>query len=82
MIKSQPIIDPDAMMLTGLSHCIVGVDQNGNLIYSYEKLLEHFMQEDSMTRDDAAEWISFNIVGLNGNFVILYPYYENEDSDI
>jgi hypothetical protein len=72
MNTEPPPLDPDAMMLTGLSHCIVGSDQNGNLIYEHLKLMEHFMREDAMSFEDAAEWISFNIVGLNGNFIILY----------
>lgn len=39
---------------------IVGNDQDGRLIYSYEKLAEALMKHDGMSYEEAIEWIDYN----------------------
>jgi len=39
---------------------IVGTDQAGRLIYSYEKLIETISSHDGMTYEDAMEWVDYN----------------------
>ena len=46
----------DAIRFTGLDECAVGVDQRGYIVYSYQKMLEHFMKE--MSYEEAEEWSS------------------------
>jgi hypothetical protein len=63
-----------ALILEGLDDAIVGYSDGGLLIYDYEKTVEHFV-EDGMTREEAVEWVDFNVLGLQGNgegFVMLY----------
>ena len=60
--------------LDGLEDCIVGKDMlNEGLIYSYDKILLHFMK-DGMDYEEAVEFIDYNIVRLNpyGNFILMY----------
>lgn len=59
--------DDEALLLDGLDHCISLVTTDGAPVYSYEKLVSHFVDEDGMSEDDAIEWIDYNILGLAGN---------------
>ena len=65
-----------AYVLTGLDKCVVGTDQNGYLVYDYEKIVNHFMVDDNMTLDDAIEYVDYNVLGLNGKFTVLFAYKE------
>tara|TARA_R110000744_G_scaffold142323_2_gene253934 strand:+ start:1550 stop:1843 length:294 start_codon:yes stop_codon:yes gene_type:complete len=65
----------EAIIFHGLEKCITGMDQFGYAVYDYLKMLEVFTGDDGMTHEEAEEWISYNVVGVNaGNgFVIHYP---------
>jgi len=64
----------EAIRFTGLDKCAIGIDQRGYIVYSYAKMLEHFMKE--MSREDAEEWISFNVVGIKPDtYTVLYNEY-------
>ena len=41
---------------------IVGVTDEGNVVYSYEKLAEALMEHDGMTYEEAVEWLDYNTV--------------------
>ena len=41
---------------------IVGVSDDGRLIYDYEKMVEHLMVTDGMDYDEACEFIDFNTI--------------------
>ena len=69
-------LEEGAMVLTGLDNCVLGIDQNGYLVYDYEKIVNHFMVDDNMTLDDAVEYVDFNVLGLNGNFTVVFAYKE------
>ena len=65
----------EAIVFHGLETCITGMDQFGHAVYDYLKMIEVFTQDDGMTYEDAEEWISYNVVGVNAGrgFVIHYP---------
>ena len=48
--------------IAGIASVWQGNNRVGTLIYDGEKLIEVFMS-DGMTREEAIEWISFNIEG-------------------
>ena len=48
--------------IAGIACVWQGNERVGTLIYDGEKLIEVFMS-DGMTREEAIEWISFNIEG-------------------
>ena len=63
--------DDDAIRFTGLDECAIGVDQRGYIVYSYQKMLEHFMKD--MSYEEAEEWIGFNVVGINPDtYTVVY----------
>ena len=64
----------DAIVLTGLDDAVMGYTDPGILVYSYVKMADQFVEE-GMSRDEAYEWIDFNVLGLQGNgsgFSVLY----------
>lgn len=41
---------------------IIGVDQDGRIVYDYDKMVDSLVNEDGMSRDDAVEFIEYNTV--------------------
>ena len=41
---------------------IIGVTENGNVIYSYELLAESLMLHDDWSYEDAIEWLDYNTI--------------------
>ena len=39
---------------------IIGTSQNGNLVYSYERMVEHYMKENECDEESARDWIDYN----------------------
>ena len=58
--------NPDAIVYDGLDDCLIGIghrcSQNGIAIYSYNKMVNHFMSH-GMSYEEAVEYIDFNILG-------------------
>jgi hypothetical protein len=65
--------DPEAIHFAELDCAIVGNDHKGNLVYSYELMIEKFIS-DGMEYEDAIEWIDYNVVQVNAGtgFTIIY----------
>ena len=66
----------EAIVLDGLDDAIEGVSVCGRLIYSYEKVVKIFMDRDSMSYDEAEEWVGHNVMGVQPNgegFIMMYP---------
>ena len=42
---------------------IVGISDDGRLIYDYEKMVEYLMTTDGMDYEEACEFIDFNTIG-------------------
>ena len=47
--------DPD-----GYDDAIVGITDNGQLVYSQERMIELCMEQGEMEEIDAIEWLSYN----------------------
>ena len=65
----------EALVLEGLDECILGYSEDGILIYSYTRMIDHFTEEHGMEEEEAAEFIDYNIMGLMPNgmgFVMCY----------
>ena len=70
----REFLDEEAVIIDGLDEAILGYSDTGLLIYDFERSVAVFM-EDGMSRDEAIEWIEFNVLGLQGNgagFVLRY----------
>ena len=73
-IENYTLAD-DALQLDGLEKAIVGVSEDGYLIYHYDKIVDVFVQRDGMDYDEAQEWTDYNVLGVscNGNWTIMFP---------
>lgn len=41
---------------------IIGITEDNQVVYDYEKMIEHLMQEDDMDYEEAADFISYNTI--------------------
>ena len=66
--------DPEAIRFDGLDYAIIGTDQDGLLVYDYNRMLEVFMSEQSMDYEEAVEWIDYNVMGVMAGkgFTVIY----------
>jgi hypothetical protein len=66
--------DPQAIRFDGLDYAIIGTDQDGLLVYDYNRMLEVFMSEQGMDLEEAVDWIDYNVMGVMGGkgFTVIY----------
>ena len=68
-------LDDEAIRFTGLDECIIGVDDRGYLAYCYNRMLALFMKREDWTEEEAEEWISFNVLGIQpATYAIIYGH--------
>ena len=60
-------VNEDAILFDDLDEAIIGMVERAGIvsvaIYDYEKCVRIFMEKDGMSREDAIEWMEFNVVG-------------------
>ncbi len=59
-------INPDSIVLEPRStfNCaIIGIDPDGRVVYSSNKIIRAFMDEDGMTEEEAIEYFEYNTLG-------------------
>lgn len=59
------MIAEGAVRFDGLDTAIVGLDQNGLIIYDYYQMVNVFQVRDKMTSEEAEEYVNFNVIGVN-----------------
>ena len=66
-------LDEHAIRFDDCDVAIIGYDQNGYIVYSYDKLVAVFILQ-GMTNDEAVEWIEYNVLPTNAGqcFTIVY----------
>ena len=64
------------LLFDGLDYAVIGVDHKGNLVYDHYRMVEQFMCESDMTNEEAEEYISYNVLGVNAGegFTIIYSF--------
>ena len=57
-------LNPNAIKFTNPSYdtAIIGITQDGNLIYDYEKMIEYLL--DCMSEEEAIDFIEYNTLGI------------------
>jgi hypothetical protein len=58
-------LNPEAVLWAGLNDAVVGIGLRDGLpvaIYDYDGMVGVFMQNEGWTRDDAVEWLDFNVL--------------------
>ena len=73
------MIDEECQVFCDPSYdaAIVGASQNGCVVYDYNKMVKCLMDDDSMSEEDAMEFIDYNTIRtipyMTTPPVILYP---------
>lgn len=61
MINDNP--DSQFLIADGFDEAVIGYDyQTERLIYSYNKCLDILMQDETMSYEDAVEWMGYNVM--------------------
>jgi hypothetical protein len=55
--------NPEAILFDELDECIIGMDSSDRIVYSYDRILKHFI-DGGMDEDTAIDWIDYNIFNL------------------
>ena len=58
-------LNPQAVLWDGLDDAVVGIGLRDDLpvaIYDYDLMVGVFVQNEGWTRDDAVEWVEFNVI--------------------
>jgi len=72
ILELDLFIADEAIRFDGLDKSIIGVDQRGFIVYSHDKMVDHF-HGDGMSTEEAFEYISFNVVGIKpDNYTVVY----------
>ena len=59
---------------------IVGVLLDGRVIYDYDLMVKHLMDQDGMTEEDAIDYIEYNTIGSLRNEKP-YPFILHREND-
>lgn len=56
--------DLEIKLLTNHSYdkSIIGLTEDGRVIYSFNKMVQEFMQDEHCTEEEAIEWITVNTI--------------------
>lgn len=86
MTKRQILLDmgyEDSIIFENPDYdsAIVGVSDNGEVIYDFDKMVRRLMEEENMTAEEAADFISYNSIRAlpyvgEGAPIIMYALWE------
>ena len=66
-------INPDALFADGFDEAIIGYDANCTVVYDYDECMKILMKRDDMTKQDAHEYMEFNVVNAYvGDFTPIF----------
>lgn len=54
--ESVVLVDPD------FCSAVVGISQDGRVVYSFEKMVQYLMLNDNMSHDEAVNYIEYNTI--------------------
>ena len=76
-------VNPEALTADGLDRAIIGIGKrNGNkvAVYSAEKCIQVFMEDNEWCYEDAMEYFTFNTEGAYmGEYTPIFKWEEVED---
>lgn len=54
--------DIEMLQIDGMARALVWVSEDDRLVYSYEKMVQLTMEQDGCSRDDAMDFVSYDIL--------------------
>lgn len=67
MYKNSEVIDyiaeyyPDSILWDGFNNCVIGIDQEGCVVYDKGLMVDKLITTDNMSTEDAIEYLEYNV---------------------
>ena len=79
-LKIRELLPEDSIVLDNSSfdNSIIGITDEGNVVYNFDKMIEEFSIDNDCDSDEALEWIEYNTIRAIPYFpeprpIIIYP---------
>ena len=78
LLKSYGLEESIVFVNPDYESAIVGYTPDGRIVYRYSEMIRYLMETDSMSEEDAAEFIDYNTVGayIENGPIIMYDIEE------
>ena len=79
-LNVRELLPEDSVVLDNSSFdkSIIGVTNNGNVVYDFDKMVEEYMEDNQCNAEEAMDWITYNTMRAIPYFpeprpIIIYP---------
>ena len=78
LLKSYGLEESVVFVNPDYESAIVGYTPDGRIVYRYSEMIRYLMETDSMSEEDAAEFIDYNTVGayIENGPIVMYDIEE------
>lgn len=78
LLKSYGLEESIVFVNPDYESAIVGYTPDGRIVYRYSEMIRYLMETDSMSEEDAAEFIDYNTVGayIENGPIVMYDIEE------
>ena len=78
LLKSYGLEESIVFVNPDYESAIVGYTPDGRIVYRYSEMIRYLMETDSMSEEDAAEFIDHNTVGayIENGPIVMYDIEE------
>ena len=78
MLKSYGLEESIVFVNPDYESAIIGYTPDGRIVYRYSEMIRYLMETDSMSEEDAAEFIDYNTVGayIENGPIVMYDIEE------
>ena len=78
LLKSYGLEESIVFVNPDYESAIIGYTPDGRIVYRYSEMIRYLMETDSMSEEDAAEFIDYNTVGayIENGPIIMYDIEE------
>lgn len=63
-LKVREFLPDDAIIFDNVAYdnSIIGLTTDGAVVYSYEKMIEEYMEDNECSEEDALDWVEYNTI--------------------
>lgn len=78
LLKSYGLEESIVFVNPDYESAIIGYTPDGRIVYRYSEMIRYLMETDSMSEEDAAEFIDYNTVGayIENGPIVMYDIEE------
>ena len=78
LLKSYGLEESIVFVNPDYESALIGYTPDGRIVYRYSEMIRYLMETDSMSEEDAAEFIDYNTVGayIENGPIVMYDIEE------